>query len=68
MGADKADLLFGDQTFLQYQIEKGRMLGIQEIIISGYHGTKGCEAQIVKDRYPGLWAAWRTGISPSGVI
>lgn len=52
MGADKADLLFGDQTFLQYQIEKGRMLGIQEIIISGYHGTKGCEAQIVKDRYP----------------
>lgn len=51
MGADKADLLIGDQTFLQIQIEKGRQLGIQDIQVSGYRGTH-CDIPVTWDRFP----------------
>lgn len=50
MGSDKSDLLYRDQTFLDIQMEKGRQLGIQEILVSGYRGT-GCAGRIVLDRF-----------------
>ena len=64
MGVDKADLKYKEKTFLQIQIEKGKQLGIEEILVSGYRG-KECTECIVRDRYPqkgplgGLDAAFR---------
>lgn len=52
MGKDKSDLLIGEKTFLEVQIEKGRSLGIEDILVSGYRG-KRCSARIVEDRIPG---------------
>ena len=51
MGCDKADLLCGEKTFLQIQIEKGKRLGIEEILVSGYRGSK-CVVPVIRDRYP----------------
>ena len=34
MGVDKADLKYKGKTFLQIQIEKGKQLGIEEILVS----------------------------------
>ncbi len=51
MGSDKSDLLLGEKTFLEIQIEKGRALGIRDILVSGYKGER-CSAPIVKDNYP----------------
>lgn len=49
MGTDKADLLFQGQTFLEVQIQKGRQLGIRDILVSGYRG-ENCGARVVPDR------------------
>lgn len=49
MGTDKSDLLLAGNTFLESQIEKGRRLGITDILVSGYAG-EGCGAPVVKDR------------------
>ena len=46
MGTDKSDLLYRDQTFLNIQIEKGRKLGIEDILVSGYRGLK-CQVPVV---------------------
>ena len=43
MGTDKSDLLYRDQ------IEKGRKLGIEDILVSGYRGLK-CQVPVVMDR------------------
>lgn len=48
MGRDKADLPYGETTFLEHQIAKGRALGITDILVSGYRGEK-CSARVVKD-------------------
>ena len=50
MGRDKSDLTYKGKSFLEIQIEKGRELGIQDILVSGYHGDS-CTETIVKDRY-----------------
>lgn len=50
MGTDKSDLLYKDQTFLEIQIQKGRQLGIDDILISGYRGTD-CSGRVVPDRF-----------------
>lgn len=50
MGTDKCDLLYKDKTFLEIQIEKGRALGIDDIMVSGYKG-KRCEIPVIKDRF-----------------
>lgn len=69
MGRDKADLLCHGKTFLQTQIDKGRALGIQDILISGYRGT-GLGFPVVSDRYPdkgplgGLEACFRKAQEP----
>lgn len=52
MGTDKADLCLHGQTFLEVQIEKGKKLGIEDIQISGYRGTR-CEIPVTADRVPG---------------
>lgn len=49
MGTDKSDLKYHDQTFLDIQIEKGRELGIEDILVSGYRGLK-CQVPVVMDR------------------
>ena len=49
MGNDKSDLQLGDQTFLECQIQKGRQLGIIDILVSGYKGN-ACSAPVVRDR------------------
>lgn len=49
MGSDKSDLLLGEKTFLELQIEKGRELGISDILVSGYRGNR-CLFPVVKDR------------------
>lgn len=48
MGRDKADLLYGESTFLEHQIAKGRALGIEDVLVSGYHGER-CSAKVVGD-------------------
>ena len=35
MGRDKSDLIYRNQTFLNIQLQKGRRLGIQDILVSG---------------------------------
>lgn len=50
MGEDKASLLYEGRTFLQHQIEKGRALGIEDILVSGYRG-KDCDYPVIPDRY-----------------
>lgn len=52
MGTDKSDLLLGEQTFLQIQVEKGRQLGIEDILVSGYQGER-CPVPVIKDRIAG---------------
>lgn len=52
MGKDKSDLPICGKTFLEIQIEKGRALGIKDILVSGYRG-KTCTARVVEDRIPG---------------
>lgn len=48
MGRDKADLPYGEGTFLDHQIAKGRALGIADVLVSGYRGEK-CSAKVVED-------------------
>lgn len=50
MGTDKSDLCWNGKTFLETQIEKGRKLGITDIIVSGYQGQR-CEVPVIFDRY-----------------
>lgn len=48
MGRDKADLPYGEETFLEHQIAKGRALGIEDVLVSGYRGER-CSAKVVGD-------------------
>lgn len=50
MGRDKADLNYRGRTFLENQIEKGKRLGISDILVSGYRGTR-CSLPVIPDRY-----------------
>lgn len=52
MGTDKADLCLQGRTFLEVQIEKGIQLGIRDIQVSGYRGTR-CGIPVTEDRFPG---------------
>lgn len=52
MGTDKADLCLDGRTFLELQIEKGRVLGIEDIQVSGYRGAQ-CPIPVTEDRLPG---------------
>jgi molybdopterin-guanine dinucleotide biosynthesis protein A len=52
MGRDKSDLLLNGQTFLENQIQKGILLGVEDILVSGYRGGL-CSARIIEDRVPG---------------
>lgn len=49
MGTDKSDLVYRKQTFLEIQIGKGRQLGIEDILVSGYRGLE-CPVPVVMDR------------------
>ena len=52
MGRDKSDLVLKEQTFLNIQLQKGRQLGIRDILVSGYQG-QCCEERVVPDRLKG---------------
>lgn len=49
MGRDKSDLIYNQQTFLEIQIKKGRELGVEDILVSGYRGLQ-CSAPVIPDR------------------
>lgn len=51
MGRDKCDLEIEQSTFLEWQIEKGRQLGIKDIQVSGYRGEH-CSVPVTADRFP----------------
>ncbi len=52
MGTKKADLMLGGQTLLEIQVQKLKMLGIEDIMVSGYDKpVEGTRA--VADVYPG---------------
>lgn len=53
MGRDKSDLTIDGKTFLEMQIEKGKKLGISDILLSGYRGEKKYKYPIIPDRFPG---------------
>ncbi len=50
MGRDKADLPYGEETFLEHQVALGRELGISDILVSGYRGEK-CSVPVVEDNF-----------------
>lgn len=51
MGRNKAELMLGDRSFLEWQVERLRALGIEDIVIAGTARTvEG--ACSVPDRYP----------------
>lgn len=52
MGQDKADLSWRGKTFLQWQIEKGIALGLKDILVAGYRGSR-CPFPVIPDRFPG---------------
>lgn len=53
MGCDKAKLLYRQESFLQYQAQKLRGLGIDDIVIAGPEdGVPG--TRCVPDCYPGM--------------
>lgn len=49
MGSNKADLLYLGRTFLENQVEKGKKLGITDVVASGYYGRKTA-LPVVMDR------------------
>ena len=48
MGKDKCDLEFDGETLLNLQIDKMKLIGITDIIASGYRG-KDCKAKVISD-------------------
>lgn len=51
MGRDKSKLMIGGKSFLEIQTEKGKLLGIRDILVSGYRGA--CDFPVIPDRHPG---------------
>ena len=72
MGQDKAQLRLGSRTLLEFQIEKLRLLGADEVLISGADALPGTRA--VPDRFPdcgplaGLEACLREAESEACVV
>lgn len=57
MGGNKAELIWNGRTFLEHQVEKGRSLGISEILISGGRDRRHsdiCGCPVVLDHIWGL--------------
>ena len=51
MGTNKAELVYGDKTFLEHMLEKARSLKIEKCFVSGYLSPSG-DVQAVPDRFP----------------
>ena len=51
MGASKADLPYGDKTFLEHMLDKAHALNIEKCFISGYP-SKRRDVQAVPDQFP----------------
>lgn len=50
MGTNKADLLYGDKTFLEHMLDKAHSLKIEKCFISGYSSQRG-DVQTVLDQF-----------------
>ena len=51
MGRNKAELTYGDKTFLAHMLDKARALGIEKCFISGYPSQED-GVQAVPDQFP----------------
>lgn len=51
MGQDKASLIFGKSTLLNHQIEKLRLLGVDDLMISGWREALP-DTRLIPDDYP----------------
>ena len=51
MGTDKADLLYGDKTFLEHMLAKAHSLKIEKCFVSGYPSRSG-SVRSVPDQFP----------------
>lgn len=49
MGANKSDLMYKNQTFLEFLINKAKQLGFLEILVSDYKGKKCSVPNIVDE-------------------
>ena len=69
MGTNKADLLYGDKTFLEHMLDKAHSLPIEKCFISGYPSQRA-DVQSVSDQFPdrgplgGLHAGMRAMDTP----
>lgn len=77
MGQEKAELNYAETSFLNYQLKKGQLLGIEERLISGYRGAlvKSFQEEIlIPDRIPnagplgGLEACFQASIRPYALV
>lgn len=77
MGTDKANLLYHGKSFLEIQIEKGRTLGIKDILVSGYRGNickEDQDVRVIPDRFSkkgplgGLEACLREAIHERSLV
>lgn len=50
LGRDKCDVIFEGETFLNRQVKKVEGLGISDVYVSGYRGTK-CNNNIIEDDF-----------------
>ena len=77
MGQEKAELNYAETSFLNYQLKKGQILGIEERLISGYRGAlvKTFQEEIlITDRIPnagplgGLEACFQASARPYALV
>lgn len=77
MGEEKADLKYNETSFLDYQLTKGHILGIRELLVSGYHGLRVKRFQeevLVPDHIPasgplgGLEACFQASARPYALV
>lgn len=77
MGKDKAKLKYEELSFLEYQLTKGHILGIEELLVSGYRSlleTRYPEARLIPDNFQsagplgGLEACLRASSKPYTLV
>lgn len=52
MGQEKSDLIYRGKSFLAIQADKAKQLGISDVIISGYRGSRQPDYPVLQDDRP----------------